>query len=78
MVVSLQYAKGFKRSGKGPLRSHRKIAINIPADLFERISARASAAKRPFTVEAVDLLRCGLLDVEDSERHEPWPHLAPP
>lgn len=78
MVVSLQYAKGFKRPGKGPLRSHRKIAINIPAEIFERISARANAAGVPFTVQAVDLLRCGLLDVEDSERHEPWPHLAPP
>jgi hypothetical protein len=64
-------AKGFVRPGKGRQKGYRRIAVSMPEELFERISERARAAHVPFTVTAVDLLRCGLLDIEDSEAHDP-------
>jgi hypothetical protein len=62
----LQKAAGFRRT-----KGHRKIAINIPEEVFDKIRRRAEAEQVPFTVKAVELLRCGLLDYEDSERHDP-------
>lgn len=48
-----------------------KIAIGLPLDVYEKVKRRAAKAKKSFSAEAVDLIKCGLLDVEDSERHEP-------
>jgi hypothetical protein len=62
----LQKAAGFKRT-----TGHRKIAINIPEEDFIKIKQRAESDGVPFTAKAVELIRCGLLDYEDSERHDP-------
>jgi hypothetical protein len=58
--------KGFRRTvGK------KRIAIAIPDELFEKIAKRAKDDNVPFTVKAVELLSCGILDYEESERFEP-------
>ncbi len=52
-------------------KGHRKVAISFPEGLFKTIDARAKAAKTSFSAEVVDLVKCGLLDVQESEALEP-------
>lgn len=51
----------------------KKIAIDMPEELFDKILTRAIKAGVPFNTIAVTLLSCGVLDYEESESHEPTP-----
>ena len=48
-----------------------KIAVRMPLPLFKRIKERARKQKRSISEVAADLIACGLLDIEESERLEP-------
>lgn len=51
----------------------RKIAVEFPEDLFNKIKARAEKDDVSFSKKAVELAACGVRDYEDSERHDPKP-----
>jgi hypothetical protein len=53
------------------LRPYRKISINFPVELFDKIRQRAKADGVAISHKAVELVACGLRDYEDSEAHEP-------
>jgi len=57
-------AKGVRESGRV------KIAISMPETLFDKINKRAAADGVSFNKIAVDLLACGLLDIEESEMYD--------
>jgi hypothetical protein len=52
-------------------KGYRKIAISFPPEVFRKVNSRAHAARKPFTTMAVELIKCGLYDYEESEKHEP-------
>ena len=47
-----------------------KIAVKLEPDVFERIKSRAIDHKKEFSDIVNDVCRCGLLDLEESERDE--------
>ena len=51
-----------------------KIAINFPKEIYDKIKRRADKAKISVSEQAVDLVKCGLLDIEESEQHDPKPY----
>jgi hypothetical protein len=53
-----------------PGKTFKKIAVKMPASLFERIAARAIRRGVSFSEEAARLLDCGLFDYEESEQHD--------
>ena len=59
-------AKGFVHN-----EGSKKIAINMPEELFNKISQRAAEDSVSFNAKAVELLSCGVFDYEESEAHEP-------
>jgi hypothetical protein len=54
-------------------KSHHKIAINIPEELYRKIDRRAKRAKVSFSDQAVKLLDCGEFDYEESELYDADP-----
>jgi hypothetical protein len=51
-------------------KTHRKIAINMPKDAFDKIAKRAKIDNVSFNQKAVELIDCGIFDYEESERYE--------
>jgi hypothetical protein len=48
-----------------------KIAVNFPDEVYNKIDRRARTKKTSFSAMAVELVKCGLFDFEESEKHEP-------
>ena len=63
--MNIKYPVGMP-SGFGKL----KIAVNFPEQLFRDIIKMAKAEKKTFNDMVVDLVKCGKLDLEESDRHE--------
>jgi hypothetical protein len=51
--------------------SRIKIAVKLDVETFQRLKARAKRDGRMFSEVVNDCCKCGLLDLEDSERDEP-------
>lgn len=66
MTKPNQTAKGFGRR-----KGHKKIAVNMPEEVFDKVARRAKQDNVSFNAKAVELLKCGLFDYEESEQHEP-------
>lgn len=47
-----------------------KIAVEFPNTLFLDIIAMARAENRNFSQMVVELVKCGKLDLEESDKHE--------
>jgi len=47
-----------------------RIAVNFPEQLFHDIIAMAKNEKKSFNVMVIDLVKCGKLDLEESDKHE--------
>jgi hypothetical protein len=47
-----------------------KIAVVFPEQLFRDVVKMAKAEKKSFNDMVVDLVKCGKLDLEESDRHE--------
>ncbi len=52
-------------------RKMRKIAVSMPVEVFAKIAKRAKVSGTSFSEQAVDILKCGLFDLEESERYDP-------
>jgi metal-responsive CopG/Arc/MetJ family transcriptional regulator len=66
MIKKLPPPKGFHvRKG------FTKIAVSFPDELFKKIKRRTEKSGLTFSEVVSDLSACGLLDIEDSEMHEP-------
>ena len=63
--MTIKYPKGFK------MRGQTQVAIRFPDDLFKAIIAMAKKEKKDFNAMVLDLVRCGKLDLEESDKHEP-------
>ena len=50
---------------------YTKIAINIKHDTFKRLVERAKTEKKMFSEIAEDVIKCGLLCLDESDRFEP-------
>jgi len=53
--------------GFSPQKGKRKIAIEMPEELFDKIANRAKTNGLSFNAMAVQLLDCGVFDYEESE-----------
>lgn len=47
-----------------------RIAVNFPKKLFHDIVAMAKKEKRTFNAMVMELVKCGKLDLEESDKHE--------
>jgi len=47
-----------------------KIAVSFPAQLFHDVIAMAKTEKKTFNDMVIDLVKCGKLDLEESDKHE--------
>jgi len=63
-----RYPKGYKTAP-----GYSKIAVSFPDDLFKAILKMAKKEDKTFNVMVLDLVRCGKLDLEESDKHEPLP-----
>lgn len=62
----MKYPKGYSdRPG------YTKIAVNMHHDTFKRLLARAKAEKKSFSEMTEDVIKCGLLCLDESDRFEP-------
>jgi hypothetical protein len=52
-------------------KSDVKIAVKLSRPVFEKLVARAAKDKVSFSVTVEDVLKCGILDLEESEALEP-------
>ena len=50
---------------------YTKIAVSFRTDLFRKLCRRCEESDKMFSFVVNDLVRCGLLCVEESERDEP-------
>jgi hypothetical protein len=57
--------------GYSTKKGQKKIAISMPEEVFDKIARRAKADGVSFNTKALELLRCGLFDYEESEEYEP-------
>lgn len=66
-------ASPHKPPPKGVMQSDGRIKIAVAFDrkTFEGLCKRALEKNLPFSEVVSDCAACGLLDLEDSERHEP-------
>jgi hypothetical protein len=64
-MTSIKYPKGFR------MREHTQVAVRFPDDLFKEIIAMAKAEKKDFNAMVLELVKCGKLDLEESDRLEP-------
>jgi hypothetical protein len=60
----MKYPKGFR------MRGHTQVAVRFPDDLFKDIIAQAKAEKKDFNAMVIDLVKCGKLDLEESDKYE--------
>jgi hypothetical protein len=64
-MTTIKYPKGFRNGG------NTQIAVRFPDELFKEIIKQAKREKKDFNAMVLDLIKCGKLDLEDSDRHEP-------
>ena len=74
-----------KQKIKSPLGrrigNHTKVAVSFETDLFRKLCRRCEESDKMFSFVVNDLVRCGLLCVEESENDDlkssepvaPWP-----
>ena len=67
-MANIKYPKGYK-SGT----NQTKLAISFPDLLFESIMVMAKNEKKTFNAMVVELCSVGLLDLLESDKHEPAP-----
>lgn len=49
---------------------YTRISINIKHDVFKRLVEIAEKEQKPFSIVTEDILRCGLLCLDESDAHE--------
>ena len=64
-MTNIKYPKGFR------MREHTQVAVRFPDDLFKEIIAMAKAEKKDFNAMVLELVKCGKLDLEESDKLEP-------
>lgn len=52
-------------------KGKHKHAVNFPRDVYDKIKRRAKKSGRSFSDEAIDLIKCGIFDIEESESYDP-------
>jgi hypothetical protein len=58
--------KGFRQGSYGP-----RIAVLFTEDLFNQIAAMATVEDKSFSAMVCELCRVGILDLQESDAHEP-------
>jgi hypothetical protein len=53
-----------------------KASVAFDTELFKAICKRCKNTNQSFSVVVNDLIKCGLLDIEESERDEPQPEIT--
>lgn len=66
--MNIKYPKGFR------MRGQTQVAIRFPDELFEAIIKLAKAERKEFNAMVLDLVKCGKLDLEESDSLEPSTH----
>lgn len=51
-------------------KSHLRIAVTFQKELFHDIITMAKKENKTFNEMVIDLVKCGKLDLEESDRHE--------
>ena len=63
-MTGIKYPKGY------PSGSNTKIAVGFPTELFKAIVEMAKQENKTFNTMVVELVKCGKLDLEESDRLE--------
>ena len=63
-MTTIRYPKGFR------MRGHTQVAIRFPDDLFKEIITQAKHENKDFNTMVIDMVKCGKLDLEESDKHE--------
>ena len=64
-MADIRYPTGY------PCEQNRmKIAVAFPEQLFHDVIAMAKNEKKTFNDMVIDLVKCGKLDLEESDKHE--------
>jgi hypothetical protein len=58
--------KGFREKDHGP-----KVAVLFTEELFTQITAMATVENKNFSTMVCELCRVGILDLQESDAHEP-------
>jgi len=66
----LTAAPSMERDVKKKSTTHHKLAVNFPAEVYEKIKSRATHEGVSLSDMAVKLTDCGLFDYEESEAHD--------
>ena len=61
----MKYPKGYS-----PVPGNTKIAVSFPAELFKEIVMMAKKENITFNAMVVSLVKCGKLDLEESDKLE--------
>jgi hypothetical protein len=65
----MKYPTGYKYpSGHKP--GYTKIAISLSDSMFRKLLAHAKKENKPFSVVVEDLIKCGFLCLEESDKFE--------
>jgi len=62
--MSIRYPTGYPTNGR------IKIAVAFPDKLFLGVIEMAKREKKTFNDMVIELVKCGKLDLEESDRHE--------
>lgn len=65
--MTIKYPTGYPTAGR------TKIAVSFPSILFLDIIEMAKKEKKSFNDMVIDLIKCGKLDLEESDKHELTP-----
>ena len=65
-MPEIKYPKGFKTAP-----GYTKLAVSFPDDLFKAVMKMARVERIPFNVMVLNLIRCGKLCLDESDKHEP-------
>ena len=53
-----------------PVGDQLRIAVNFPKELFHGVIEMAKKENKSFNDMAIDLVKCGKLDLEESDKYE--------
>lgn len=67
-MKSIRYPKGFA------MRGFTQVAVRFPDELFREIIVQAKRERKDFNTMVLDMVQCGKLDLEESDKHEPITH----
>ena len=68
--MNIKYPKGFRNRGE------TQVAVRFPDEMFNDIIKMAKKENKTFNAMVIELCKVGKLDLDESDRHEPYNHIS--